>query len=167
MGRQPSGPHRRAARTGLDRRLVRSALYSLVTVVLFLVFKTSEWLIEHFIAGGKGFSVPIALAVAIVLGAVFQLFHHRVEHAAGEWLHRKRNARERGLLELAREVSMIRDAEVLASRVVERLDQLLGADGSRLYLLSREGAYAPRARAPGDVAAEVGRDDPAVIRLAL
>jgi predicted ATPase len=160
-------PRRRAFRLTFDRRLIRSAIYSVVTILLFLAFKTSEWFIEHYIAGGKGFSVPIALGVAVALGAVFQAFHHRVEHAANAWLYRKRTAREHGLAELAREVSMIRDAEVMVARVVERIDQVLGTHGSRLYALSREEGYrlrAPHADAP---TAAVSRDDPIAIRLSL
>ena len=166
MDGQSGEPKRRAFRISIDRRLVRSAIYSLVTILLFLAFKSSEWLIEHYIAGGERLSVPIAFAVAVALGALFHSFHHRVEHAANAWVHRTRNARELGLLELAREVSMIRDAEVMVQRVVERLDQILGTHGSRLYVLSQEGVYSLRAPR-SDVVEEVSRDDPAVIRLSL
>ncbi len=159
-------PGRRAFRGAFDRRLVRSAIYSVVTILLFLAFKTSEWFIEHYIAGGKGFSVPIALGVAVALGAVFQVFHHRVEHAATAFLYRKRTAREHGLKELARELPLIHDVNVMTARVVERLDLLLGLQGTRLYALTRDEGY--KARAPGGAQpATVSTDDPLAIRLAL
>jgi predicted ATPase len=167
MDGQSAEPKRRGFRFSVDRRLVRTAIYSLVTIICFLAFKASEWLIKHYFAGGDDFSVPVALAIAVALAALFQFFYRKVEQAANAWLDRARNARELGLRELAQEVAMIRDAEVMSQRVVERLDQLLGTQGSGLYVLSQEGDYRLRAPKGASGVEEVSRDDPAVIRLAL
>ena len=56
----------------IDRRLVRSALYGLVLFILFLLFKTTEWLIDHYLSASKNHGLIAALSVAIGLAIVFQ-----------------------------------------------------------------------------------------------
>ncbi|HEV7867469.1 MAG TPA: AAA family ATPase, partial [Chthoniobacteraceae bacterium] len=151
----------------IDRRLVRSALYGLVLVILFLLFKTTEWLIDHYLSTSKNHGLIAALSVAVGLAIVFQLFHKRIEHAVEGWLHRGLHEREKGLSALAQEITLIRDRETLEKRIVERLDQLLATEGAALYL-NRTGenfqlACATVASHPGEIAAT----DPAIIHLQL
>jgi hypothetical protein len=86
----------------IDRRLVRSALYGLVLVILFLLFKTTEWLIDHYLSTSKNHGLIAALSVAVGLAIVFQLFHKRIEHAVEGWLHRGLHEREKGSPHLLR-----------------------------------------------------------------
>jgi Predicted integral membrane protein len=150
----------------LDRRTLRSILYTAVTVLLFLAFKVTEWLLEHSIAQGKQWNVPIALAVALVLGIVFQLFHHRVEHATSHWLDREGRRRRSGIEELIQEIALIRDGERLRNRVVGRLDELLNTRASAIYLQASDWFVRSAGGADPDPA-RVAADDPAIIQVKL
>ena len=151
----------------IDRRLLRSGLYALLLVVLFLLFTTTEWLIEHYLSGGKDYSLIAALSIAVGLAIVFQIFHKRIEHGVEGWLHHGLHEREKGLSALTQEITLIRDRGALEKRAIERLDQLLATEGAALYL-NQAGenfqlAYAAGASHPGEIAAT----DPAVIHLRL
>ncbi|HTV28288.1 MAG TPA: AAA family ATPase, partial [Xanthobacteraceae bacterium] len=152
----------------IDRRLLRSGLYALALVILFLAFNATEWLIEHYLAVGESHSLIAALLVALALAIVFQTFHKRIEHTAEGWLHHHLHEREKGLAALTQEITLIRDRKVLEKRVIERLDQLLATEGAALYL-NQAGenfqlAYAAAAVShPGEISAT----DPAVIHLRL
>jgi TolB-like protein len=150
----------------LDRRTLRSILYTAVTVLLFLTFKVTEWMLEHSIAHGKQWSVPIALGVAVVLAIVFQVFHHRVEHAASHWLDREGRRRRAGIDELVQEIALIRDAERLRVRVVARVDELLHTRASAIYLQSGE-TFTRVAGGMESDPAQIPADDPAVIQVKL
>ena len=163
----PKTIKRRGPLGWIDRRLLRSALYALVLVILFLLFKTTEWLIDHYVVGSKSHSLIAALSIAIGLAIVFQMFHKRIEHAVEGWLHHGLREREKGLSALTQEITLIRDREALEKRVVERLDQLLATEGAALYL-NRTGenfqlACAAVASHPGEIPAT----DPAIIHLRL
>jgi predicted ATPase len=163
----PKTIKRRGPLGWIDRRLLRSALYALVLVILFLLFKTTEWLIDHYLAGSKNHSLIAALSIAIGLAIVFQMFHKRIEHAVEGWLHHGLHEREKGLSALTREITLIRNREALEKRIVERLDQLLATEGAALYL-NRTGenfqlACAAVASHPDEIAAT----DPAIIHLRL
>ena len=151
----------------IDRRLLRSGLYALALVILFLAFNAVEWLIEHYLAVGENHSLIAALLIALALAVVFQMFHKRIEHTVEGWLHHRLHEREKGLTALTQEITLIRDRKVLEKRVIERLDQLLATEGAALYL-NQSGenfqlAYAATASYPGEIAAT----DPAVIHLRL
>lgn len=151
----------------VDRRLVRSALYGLVLVILFLLFRTTEWLIDHFLSAGENHGLIAALAVAIGLAIVFQVFHKRIEHAVEGWLHHGLHERESGLSALAQEITLIRDRKSLEKRVVERLDQLLATEGAALYF-NRTGENFQLAGATVDSHPdEIAATDPAIIHLRL
>src|SRR5579862_6595231 len=163
----PRTTNRRGPAKWIDRRLLRSGLYALVLVILFLVFTTTERLFEHYLAGGENHSLIAALLIAIALAIVFQMFHKRIEHGVEGWLHHGLHEREKGLSALTQEITLIRDRGALEKRVIERLDQLLATDGAALYL-NRAGenfqlAYATAASHPGEIAAT----DPAIIHLQL
>ncbi|MEJ0077320.1 MAG: tetratricopeptide repeat protein [Alphaproteobacteria bacterium] len=151
----------------IDRRLLRSGLYALLLVILFLLFTTTEWLIEHYLSASKDHSLIVALSIAIGLAIVFQTFHKRIEHTVEGWLHHRLHEREKGLTALTQEITLIRDRNVLEKRVIERLDQLLATEGAALYL-NQAGenfqlAYAAAASHPREISAT----DPAVIHLRL
>ena len=159
---KPRGPAK-----WIDRRLLRSGLYALVLVILFLLFTTTEWLIEHYLSASNAHSLIAALSIAIGLAIVFQTFHKRIEHTVEGWLHHRLHEREKGLTALTQEITLIRDRKVLEKRVIERLDQLLATEGAALYL-NQAGenfqlAYAAAASLPGEIVAT----DPAVIHLRL
>jgi non-specific serine/threonine protein kinase len=151
----------------IDRRLLRSGLYALLLVILFLLFRTTEWLIEHYLSASKDHSLIAALSIAIGLAIVFQTFHKRIEHTVEGWLHHRLHEREKGLTALTQEITLIRDRKVLEKRVIERLDQLLATEGAALYLNEAgenfQLAYAAAASHPGEISAT----DPAVIHLRL
>jgi hypothetical protein len=156
MALAPGTIKRRGPAKWVDRRLLRSGLYALVLVILFLVFTTTERLFEHYLAGDENHSLIAALLLAIALAIVFQMFHKRIEHAVEGWLHHGLHEREKGLSALTEEITLIRDRGALEKRVIERLDQLLATDGAALYL-NRAGdnfqlAYATAASHPGEIA---------------
>jgi predicted ATPase len=159
---KPRGPAK-----WIDRRLLRSGLYALLLVILFLLFTTTEWLVEHFLSASKDYSLIVALSIAIGLAIVFQMFHKRIEHGVEGWLHHGLHERQKGLTALTQEITLIRERGALEKRVIERLDQLLATEGAALYL-NQAGenfqlAYAAAASHPGEIAAT----DPAVIHLRL
>jgi len=167
MASAPSTTKPRVPAKWIDRRLLRSGLYALALVILFLAFNGTEWLIEHYLAVGENHSLIAALLVALALAIVFQIFHKRIEHTVEGWLHHRLHEREKGLTALTQEITLIRDPKVLGKRVIERLDQLLATDGAALYL-NQAGenfqlAYAAAASHPGEISAT----DPAVIHLRL
>jgi hypothetical protein len=106
-------------------------------VLLFGLFKATEWFIEHRISGGKDWAFPLQLG-SRSLSPSFPTLHRRVEHAVSEWLNRAARTREHELNGLAEEVSLIRDSDTLRRRVVDRLDQVLGTKGSALYLAASD-----------------------------
>jgi len=165
---EQSPPARPRARllSRLDRRTLRSILYTAVTVLLFLVFKVTEWLLEHSIAQDKHWNVPIALGIAIALAVVFQLFHHRVEHAASHWLDREGRRRRAAIEELVQEIGLIRDAQRLRQRVVTRLDEVLQTRATAIYLHSGDG-FARMAGGTDTDPQTLRTDDPAIIQLKL
>lgn len=163
----PSTVKLRGPAKWIDRRLLRSGIYALLLVILFLVFTTTEWLIEHYLSASKDHTLIAALSIAIGLAIVFQTFHKRIDRTVEGWLHHRLHEREKGLEALTHEITLIRDRKVLEKRVIERLDQLLATEGAALYL-NQAGenfqlAYAVADSHPGEIAAT----DPAVIHLRL
>jgi predicted ATPase len=151
----------------IDRRLLRSGLYALLLVILFLLFTTTEWLIEHYLSGGKDYSLIAALSIAVGLAIVFQTFHKRIEHTVEGWLHHRLHERQKGLTALTQEITLIRDRKVLEKRVIERLDQLLATDGAALYLNQAGENFQLACATAGTPSAEISATDPAVIHLRL
>lgn len=167
MTENPKTIRRRGAANWIDRRLLRSVIYAAAVVILFLLFNTCEWLIEHYLEGSKSESLIAALAIALGLAVLFQIFHKRVEDVLEHWLNRRLHDRQEGLAALAREITLIREHKALEQRVVERLDQLLATEGTALYL-NRIGKDFQLACATVDSRPhEVSADDPAVIHLRL
>ena len=167
MASAPKTIERRGPTNWIDRRLLRSGLYALLLAILFLLFTTTQWVIEHYLSASKDHSLIAALSIAVGLAIVFQTFHKRIEHTVEGWLHHGLHEREKGLTALTQEITLIRDRKVLEKRVIERLDQLLATEGAALYL-NQAGdnfqlAYAAAASHPGEIAAT----DPAVIHLRL
>ena len=150
----------------IDRRVLRSVLYTGVTLLLFLIFKAAEWLLEHSLAQGRQWSLPIALGIALALGVTFQLFHHRVEHAAARWLDREGRRRRAGIEELIQELALIRDPQRLRERALHRMDELLHKRESAIYLQQDDSFTLAGGGNAGD-AALVRSDDPAIIQLKL
>ena len=151
----------------IDRRLLRSLMYLPAMTAVFVLFRVTEWFIEHYFAGSTRQSVAVALATSISLAIVFQMFHHRVESAVERWLNRHSHARLHELGALAREVSLIGSASVLHQRVLDRIEEVMKTAGAAIYLgqtgdsfavVCANGDYAPR---------EIAGDDPAVIQLRL
>jgi TolB-like protein len=160
-------PRRRPLLARVDRRVVRSVVYSGVTLLLFALFKAAEWLIEHKVAIGKELSTEVALVIALTLAVVFQLSHKRVEHVLTDWLNRAARTREQGLNDLAQEISLIRDPATLQRRAIERLDHIMDIKGSALYITAEEGRFHRAVSSGDETPAQVSGDDPAVIRAML
>src|SRR4051812_23412748 len=115
--------------TRVDRRFLRSVIYTAATVLLLLVFKAVEWLFEHYVADSAKLGVPFAVSAVVTLGIVMQVTHKRLEEAIAHWVNRVARTREHELGELANEIPLIRDAHALEQRVPCRLDQILGRTG--------------------------------------
>lgn len=102
---KPSAPKAQVRKRPLwervDRRVIRSVTYASLIFILFVLFKTTEWFIEHTLSGSKNQSVIAGLAIALGLAIVFQMFHHRVERAIERWLNRSASERLEGLIALA------------------------------------------------------------------
>ena len=153
--------------TRLDRRLLRSIIYTLATVLLLLAFKAIEWLFEHYVADSAKLGVPVAIASVVALAIVLQATHKRVEEAIAHWLNRVARTREHELGELANEIPFIRDAHALAQRVPLRLDQILARNGTSLYMRSSDDFFTRRSGATDALPREVRADDPALIHALL
>ncbi len=151
----------------IDRRLLRSGLYALLLVILFLLFTTTEWLIEHYLEASKDHSLIAALSIAIGLAIVFQTFHKRIEHTVEGWLHHSLHEREKGLAALTQEITLIRDRKALEKRVIDRLDQLLATEGAALYLNEVGEKFQLAYTAAASQPREISATDPAVIHLRL
>lgn len=93
----------------VDRRVIRSATYGSLIVILFVLFRGTEWFVDHYLSGTRNQSVIAGLAIALGLAILFQVFHHRVERAIERWLMRSTIERLTGLKALALEVTMIQD----------------------------------------------------------
>jgi len=160
------GP-KRALLDWIDRRLIRSAIYALLMVVLFVLFKASEWFIEHYLAGSRNQSLVAALGISLGVAVVFKLFHHRVESAIEGWLNRSASERLAGLKALSQEVTLIQDRASLQERVVQRLDSLLATSGAAIYLSERPDSFSLAHSMAGSLPADISAQDPAVIHLRL
>ncbi len=151
----------------IDRRIVRSAIYTVVTLLLVALFKLVEWAVEHTVAGAEKLGLPLALAAAICMAVLFQLWHRRVEETVAEWLNRVAHTRERRLHELASEIPLIRDLATLQMRVIERLDDIFAVRGSALYYGGDGDAFELAACARAEMPREVRSDEPALIHAML
>jgi predicted ATPase len=163
----PKTTRRSGAANWIDRRTLRSVIYATAVVILFLLFNTCEWLIEHYLEGSKSESLIAALAIALGVAVLFQIFHKRVEDNFEHWLNRRLHERQKGLAALAREITLIRERKVLEQRVVERLDQLLATEGTALYLHHTDKDFQLACTTIDSRPHEVSADDPAVIHLRL
>jgi predicted ATPase len=151
----------------VDRRVIRSATYASLIVVLFVLFGSTQWFIEHYLSGSTNQSVIAGLAIALGLAIVFQMFHHRIEHAIEEWLHRGARARLEGLKALAQEITLIQDRAGLQQRVVERLEWLLATSGAAIYLAEQSDSFTLVRSTSESLPREISAQDPAVIHLRL
>ena len=151
----------------VDRRVIRSVTYASLIFILFVLFKTTEWFIEHTLSGSKNQSVIAGLAIALGLAIVFQMFHHRVEPAIERWLNRSASERLEGLIALAQEITLIQDRAGLQQRVVERLDSLLATSGAAIYLNEQPDRFSLSCSTSESLPRDILAQDPAVIHLRL
>jgi non-specific serine/threonine protein kinase len=151
----------------VDRRVIRSATYASLIVVLFVLFKTSEWLVEHHLSGSKDQSVIVGLAIALALAILFQMFHRRVEHAIERRLNRGASERFEGLKALAQEITLIKDRIGLQQRVVDRLESLLATSGAAIYMNEQPDRFSLACSTSESLPREISAQDPAVIHLRL
>ena len=151
----------------VDRRVLRSMMYVPAMAAVFLMFRITEWLLEHYLSASKGESLAVALAIAIGLAVVFQLFHHRVETIVEHWLNRGAHTRMHGLEALAEEVTLIADPVVLQQRVLDRIEEMMLTRGAAIYLGRHDDGFA-LVRSNGDSnPPAITKDDPVVIHLRL
>lgn len=168
---EKSSERRGAARSLLarvDRRLLRSAVYTALTVLLVGTFKALEWLFEHAFSGAEKIGTPLALATAVAIGVVAQIWHKRIEEALAGWLNRAAHTREQALNDLAEEIPLVQDKAAALRRVAERFNYIFGIEGTALYI--REGASGYRLAIHGgssSIPGTVSADDPHVIYAAL
>ena len=171
----PAAPVENAPRTSAfrrlvartDRRVLRSLLYLPAMTAVFLLFRVTEWFVEHYFSVGTRQSMAVALATAIGLAIVFQMFHHRVESAVERWLNRHSHARLHELGALAKEITLIGSAAVLQQRVLDRIEEVMTTTGAAIYLGQADDNFTV-VRANGDYAPrEIHGDDPVVIQLRL
>jgi len=151
----------------VDRRVIRSATYALLIFILFVLFKSTEWFIEHTLSASKNQSFIAGLAIALGLAIVFQMFHRRVEHAIDRWLNRGASERFEGLKALAQELTLIQDRASLQQRVVERLESLLATSGASIYLNEQADRFLLACPTAETLPREISAQDPAVIHLRL
>jgi predicted ATPase len=151
----------------IDRRVIRSATYAILAVILFVLFETTQWFIEHYLSGSTNQSVIAGLAVALGLAIVFQMSHRRIEHAIERWLNRGANVRLEGLRALAQEITLIQDRAGLQQRVVERLELLLATSGAAIYLDEQSDKFTLACSTTETLPMEISAQDPAVIHLRL
>ena len=164
---QTAQVRKRALWERIDRRVIRSATYALLIVVLFVLFGSTQWFIEHYLSGSTNQSVIAGLAIALGLAIVFQIFHQRIEHAIVRWLHRGASERLGGLKALAQEITLIRDRAGLQQRVVERLEWLLATSGAAIYLTEQSDRFTLVCSTTESLPSEISAQDPAVIHLRL
>ena len=74
------------------------------------------------------------LRSVLYTGVTFQLFHHRVKHAAARWLDREGRKRRAGIEGVIQELALIRDPQRLRDRALQRMDELLHKRESAIYL---------------------------------
>jgi non-specific serine/threonine protein kinase len=151
----------------IDRRVIRSAAYAALVVVLFILFGTTQWFIEHYLSASRDQSVIAGIAIALGLAVVFQLFHHRIERAIESWLNRGARARLEGLKALTQEITLIQDRAVLQRRVVERVERLLATSGAGIYLREHPDSFVLAGVPAEGLPEEIPAQDPAVIHMRL
>ena len=151
----------------IDRRVLRSLMYLPAMTAVFLLFRVTEWFVEHYFAGSARQSLAVAFATAIGLALVFQMFHHRVESAVERWLNRHAHARLHELGALAKEVSLIGSAAVLQQRVIDRIEEVMVTVGAAIYLGQADDNFTVVRANGNDAPREIVGDDPVVIQLRL
>ncbi len=150
----------------IDRRVLRSVLYLPAMTAVFLLFRVTEWFVEHYFAASKSQGVAVALATAIALAIVFQLFHHRVEATVERWLNRQAHARLHELGSLASEVTLISSTPKLEQRVLERLEEVMLTTGAAIFVVQADDNFAARVH-DDSPPMQIAGDDPVVLQLRL
>jgi predicted ATPase len=151
----------------VDRRVIRSVTYASLIFILFVLFQTTQWFIEHYLSGSRNQSIIASLAITVGLAIVFQMFHQRIEQAIAGWLNRSASERLEGLKALAQEITLIQDRKDLQQRVVERLEWLLATSGAAIYLNEQPEKFTLACSTSKSLPREISGQDPAVIHLRL
>ena len=156
--------YNRRMRLAGSRARFRAYAYGLVTTGIVLMFALAEWWSERYVADRSrvaGAAVEIAIVVLATLA--FTPIHRRTEAAVEGAFTKKRREARAALTRLRNELTSFNDAAQLLRRVIEALNEHMGAACSAVYV--RNGAYVPEASSYDCPVEHVEAADPLVVRL--
>jgi predicted ATPase len=149
-----------------DRRVRHALFYLLSSLLVVATVVAAKAVLERYLTQGReGLSFAGAVAVAIVLAVALRVLQARIDTLLARRFTRTAATRQQGLADLALELGLIGEREALQRHLVERLDAVLDTTGSTLYLRDGGKSYRQVAAAAGDLPAEVGENDPALVPL--
>ena len=143
---------------------MRTYAYGVVTTAIVLVFALAEWWAEKYVSDRSRLAgTAVEISIVVLAALAFRPIHQRVEGAVeAAFTKRRREARE-ALSRLRKELTSFNDAQQVLRRIVEAVDQHMGAAGCAIYL--RRETYAAEVSSFDLPAADVELDDPLAIRL--
>ncbi len=156
--------YNRPMRLAGSRARFRAYAYGLVTTGIVLMFALAEWWSERYVADRSrvaGAAVEIAIVVLATLA--FTPIHRRTEAAVEGAFTKKRREARAALTRLRNELTSFNDAAQLLRRVIEALNEHMGAACSAVYV--RNGAYVAQASSYDCPVEHVEATDPLVVRL--
>lgn len=144
--------------------LSRTLVFGIVSLIVVAAFVLLEWLLGLTFAGASHATGLIANALlALVLGISLNFIHRRVDSFVDAVFFRKRYDDERALREFSREAAFVTEREVLLDQAVDKVRTHTDARNAALFV--RETGSYKAARTFGDMPAEVGENDPAILAL--
>lgn len=158
-----------------DFAISRAVVYSVISVVVLVMFGIIKWLAELWVHGGEHEENLLSDgAIALVIYLVFHQIHDRLEQYIERVFFHHWHQNERALRNFAREASHYSSSEMLLANLHKALERFSGNAGAVIYLKLVGGGYAQAfstvAGAPHLLDADDGlvvglRDRPAASRL--
>jgi len=142
----------------------RTIVVSTVSLIVVMAFVLLEWGLGALLTGASHATGVVAnAALALVLGVSLRFIHKRIDAFVDVVMFRKRHEDERALRDFSKEAAFVTEQDALFDRTLENIREHTDARAA-VILLVENGAYRA-VRHFGEIAAEVGVNDPAILAL--
>jgi hypothetical protein len=144
--------------------LSRTIVVGIISLIVVAAFVLLEWLLGTVLAGVSHTAGLFANAgLALVLGVSLRYIHKRVDTFVDATLFRKRYDDERALRDFAKEAAFVTNGDALLDQAVGKLREHTDARAAALFV--HENGIYKAIREFGEIPAQVGENDPAILAL--